>query len=403
VSSTPSSGIRRREAIWLFGACTSLLGSEALSLAFVVWIHELTGSAGMAGLAIVASRAPSILAPVSGLIVDRVRRSRLLIYVNLAQAAWVCAAMFVHSADHVWLLYIVLVGLNLGAGVESPAASALLSTVAGPDRLSRMTSLFRTCKEIARTIAPGLGVIVGQVMGMSALIVTDALTFLVCAICVWQLRVPEARPEAPKSALLRELVAGAGHILRTPLLRRIIGTIGIATLVFGVRQPVVIYAISHGIGGSPGLLGLTETVVNTGSITGGLWCVHAIDRVGSARLVRIGLALMAIGTLPVMLPHLAALLFGSFLIGVGASIAVVGDVTTVLRHTPSHLQGRTMAAADTVITAPRAISAGVGAAVLTFVPYYVVALAMAVVVGLCAASLTTTRLRTPSPEPSAST
>jgi farnesol dehydrogenase len=61
----------------------SLTGSSALWLALGIWVKSLTGSTAAAGMVIFAILAPPVLlAPVAGMLVDRVRRRPLLVIVN---------------------------------------------------------------------------------------------------------------------------------------------------------------------------------------------------------------------------------------------------------------------------------------------------------------------------------
>ena len=76
----------------------SLTGSSALWLALGIWVKSLTGSTAAAGMVIFAILAPPVLlAPVAGMLVDRVRRRPLLVTVNLANAAAVLLLLLVRS------------------------------------------------------------------------------------------------------------------------------------------------------------------------------------------------------------------------------------------------------------------------------------------------------------------
>jgi MFS family permease len=385
--------MRRRELLWIAGVGTSLFGSNALYIAFVVWIQQLTGSATLAGFAIVAYMAPAVLSPFLGLIVDRVRRSRLLIINDIVQAFWVCLAFSVHDAGQVWLLYLVLVGMRLGSGLESPAAGALLATLVPPERRSRANAIFRTCKDLSRTLAPTFGVLVSQTVGVRWLIAIDVATFAVSVLCLAYLRAADPKPEAPTGAPWHEVAAGIRHIVDTAVLRRIVGVLIVALLGLGMIDPLLIYALQHGLHVSAGYFGVAETVTNVGSILAGLLCVRWSDRVPPQRLVRLGLALFAIGLLPLLVPYLPAYLAGCFVMGMGAPIALIGFMTVVMNHTPNQLQGRVMAATDSAMTLPQAISAAAAAGLLALLPYQALLGAMAMIVSLCALALTDARPR----------
>jgi MFS family permease len=91
--------------IYLAGQSLSLLGDTALWLALAVWAKDLTGSSSAAGLVILCVMAPQLLSPLSGLLVDRVRRRPLLLIVNLVTAGVVL--LLLAAGDRVWMLYAV--------------------------------------------------------------------------------------------------------------------------------------------------------------------------------------------------------------------------------------------------------------------------------------------------------
>ena len=79
----------RDARIYLAGQILSVLGDNALWLAMGIWVKQRTGSNSAAGLVFFAFICGTCLAPLTGLLVDRVRRRPLLITANLASGALV--------------------------------------------------------------------------------------------------------------------------------------------------------------------------------------------------------------------------------------------------------------------------------------------------------------------------
>ena len=67
----------RDARVYLTGQVFSLFGDTALWLAMGIWVKTLTGSNAAAGLVFFFATAPVLLAPLTGLLVDRVRRRPL--------------------------------------------------------------------------------------------------------------------------------------------------------------------------------------------------------------------------------------------------------------------------------------------------------------------------------------
>jgi len=103
--------LKDRNARWYLGGQSfSLFGDVALWLAMGIWVKELTGSSGEAGLVFFFFGLAAVLSPVAGLVVDRVARRPLLIVANLAGCGTVLLLLGVHGRSQVWLIFAVAFG-----------------------------------------------------------------------------------------------------------------------------------------------------------------------------------------------------------------------------------------------------------------------------------------------------
>src|ERR1017187_3291575 len=68
---------RRNGRLYLTGLAVSVIGDNAMSLAAGIWVKSLTGSSSAAALVSVCVYAPSLAAPLAGVVADRVRRRRV--------------------------------------------------------------------------------------------------------------------------------------------------------------------------------------------------------------------------------------------------------------------------------------------------------------------------------------
>jgi predicted MFS family arabinose efflux permease len=88
----------------LAGESLSMFGDRAMFLVLGIWARSLTGSNAAAGLVFFAFGAPFLLAPLSGLLVDRVRRRPLMIVVDCAIGSVMFLLFLVHGRGDVWLI-----------------------------------------------------------------------------------------------------------------------------------------------------------------------------------------------------------------------------------------------------------------------------------------------------------
>ena len=84
-----------------------MFGDRAMLLVLGIWVKSLTGSSAAAGLVFFALAFPLLGAPLAGVVVDRVRRRRLMIVVDLFMGLAVLSLLFVHGEGQIWLIYTV--------------------------------------------------------------------------------------------------------------------------------------------------------------------------------------------------------------------------------------------------------------------------------------------------------
>jgi MFS family permease len=374
----------RDARLYLAGQGLSSLGDSALWLAMGIYVKILTGSSSAAGLTFFAFICGMLLAPVTGLLADRVRRRPLLMIVNLATAAGVCLLLLVHGPGLVWLIYLVMFGYGAANGLITSAQTALLAGLLPDDLLAEANSVLQLAGQGLRLISPLLGAGLLAVIGPAPVILLDAATFAAAAIAVSALRLREPRPGPAGSHWRAEVTAGIRHIGRTPDLRRLLVAGVIALLVFGFFETVPFTVIGQGLHRSPAFLGVLEAVMGAGALAGGGLAAWIIRRAGERMLVGMALLVSAGACLLLIPPSLAAVLAGMAVLGAAMVWVNVGALTLIQRRTPASLIGRVDAALTVAITVPQAASIALGAALVALVPYRVLLVAMAVVIGCSA-------------------
>jgi Na+/melibiose symporter-like transporter len=97
----------RNARLLLVGQSLSLFGDRAMYLALSVWMKTLTGSNAAAGLVFFVLAAPGLIAPVFGLVVDRMRKRPLMIATDVSIGLVLLSLLFVHGRGDVWIIYAV--------------------------------------------------------------------------------------------------------------------------------------------------------------------------------------------------------------------------------------------------------------------------------------------------------
>ena len=123
----------RNGRLYLIGLAASLIGNSAMTLVAGIWVKSLTGSSGQAGLVSALTYAPTLAAPVAGLVADRVDRRRWLVVVNVVSAATILSLLGVRSAGETWLIDVAMAIYGLEAVLLDPAENALFAEIFGDE------------------------------------------------------------------------------------------------------------------------------------------------------------------------------------------------------------------------------------------------------------------------------
>jgi MFS family permease len=367
----------RDARVFLAGQAVSTFGDSALWLATGVWIKSLTGSSAAAGLTFFFFSAPTLLAPVSGLVVDRVSRRQLLVAVNAFTGVAVLALLLVRGPGQVWLIYLVMAVYGLSYSTLGAAQSALLASIVPEELLADANGALRTVQATLGLVAPLTGAGLFALLGPHPLVLLDAATFAVPVLCALSLRVVEVSPRASAGRWRAELSAGVRHLVAIPALRQVTIAAVCAVLGYGFSETTIFAVVDQGLHQAPAFVGVMITLQGAGAVLGGLTAAMLVRRFGERALIATGLALIAVGALLEIPPSLASVVAGVLLFGLSLPWVIVGLTTLVQRMTASELQGRVYAAADALITTPQTISIAAGAALIGIAGYQVLLAAMA--------------------------
>jgi hypothetical protein len=224
----------------------------------------------------------------------------------------------------------------------------------------------------------------------------DAATFAVAIAALATIRVTESEPEpAEPGSFRREFTAGLRHLRQVPLLAQITMVTACAFSIIGLNETVIFAVIGQGLHRPPSFFGIYSGVQGAGSVAAGIALPVLLRRVGTARMIGLSLAWFALGCVAYLSYSPVLVMAGAFADGAGVVWLVAVTGTAIQRFTPPRLQGRAQAAWTMVVVTPQTVSIAAGAALISYLSYRVMLLAVIAVVGACAAAV----LIRPAPEP----
>ncbi|HEX5407484.1 MAG TPA: MFS transporter [Pseudonocardiaceae bacterium] len=366
----------RRFRRLLVGQVVSSVAVSALFLALGIWAKDLTHSNALAGCVFLALGVPTLLSPLAGHLIDRVRRRKpLLIITNAGLGAVVLTLLAVHGRPQLWLIYAVAAAAGLATDVLGSSRSALLKDMMSDDDLGPANALLQTLSQGTRLLSPLFGAGMYTLLGGHGLAIVVASLFGVASLALSAVHVTESEPEPHTGLRLRtELMAGFRHVRSVPLLSQLAVVGALAFGVVGLFETVGFAIVDQGLHRTPSFYGVIDTVQGVGAVAGGIVSARIMRRWGEGRTVGIGLAMIGIGAAAMIAPAMAPVLTGTVVLGFGVPLFVVGWSTGLQRYTPPRLQGRVNAAANLMLSGPQTASIGLGATLIAIVDYRILLL-----------------------------
>ena len=363
---------------YIAGTTISAVGDSALWLTLSIWVKVLTGSTSLAGLSIFMLTLGNLLSPLTGLLVDRVSRRRLLIVTDLATCAMVACLLAVRSKHELWLIFAVMFGYGVSGSLVSAAQTALVQTIVVEDLLADANSLTQTLTQGSRIVVPLICAGLFAAFGATPVILGDCVTFLVAVLLLSLLRVEETVLLPGAGHWLRRVAAGSEHLWRTAPLRLATVSCVLAVIAFGLSETVIYAVLSNGLHRSPPFLGVLTSGQGAGAIAAGLLGGPLNRRLGEHRMMLAGLVLAGVSFGCQAASNLTVVLAGLVLFGGSLSLLLVGMITLLQRQTPPAVLGRADAALNFLLTVPQTLAIALGAALVAVLDYRLLLLGMAV-------------------------
>ncbi|HMJ32437.1 MAG TPA: MFS transporter [Baekduia sp.] len=351
--------VLRRPGVAALGTAGLLseVGDWMLFIALPLYVLKLTGSPLLTATVFAIELVPTVVVgPLAGVVVDRLRRWRLMTAVAALQALCLLPLLAVDSAADLWLVYVVVVVESvLGTVVEPCRAVTAATLVPAADRMA-INQLMAIFSSVARLLGGPIGGLVLGVGGIDAVLLTDAATFAAAAaLFAVGGRGHTARPRRDAAApgprararLGDEWRDGLRVVARSPVLRRTIGVFACAGLAQGAFVVLFVLFVVRDLGGSESDVGILRGVQAVGALAGGALLGLAARRLEPARLVAVSLAAFGVLSLitwnapPVTTAF--ALYVGLFVAaGVPGLAAMTGLLTLVQSQCADAVRGRVM-------------------------------------------------------------
>ena len=337
-------------------------GEWFATVALLGLVLEMTGSAAAASLVLVLQTGGfAAVAPLAGVVADRVDRRLLLVAANVARAPLPLLFLLVGDPSTLWLLFATVAMLAAGAATFEPTSSASLPNLVDRARLPEANVLIGSAWGTMLAVGAAIGGLAAATLGREPVFVINALAFAASAWIIAGIRRPlqEARePGLVHPGFVDAARAALGFARR----RRLVSAFLLSKTTFGFGTGIVALLAVFGAevfdAGDAGI-GLLFAARGLGALTGPFAARALLGTDDRALLVGIGVSLVVLvacyGIFP-LAPAIgvaAVLVFGAHL-GGGAQWAL--SSLGLQRATPDGLRGRLFSFDYALVTLTIALS-----------------------------------------------
>ena len=323
---------------------TSLLGDALTWVGLALLAFELGGSHSAQILAFALTlrvTAFVLLAPLAGLLADRLNRKLILVTADVVRMVVIGLLPFV---TQVWQVYALMFTVNAFTAFFTPTFQATLPAVTTANELPAALSLSSATNELLGVLGPGIAGAVAAFLGARDIFFIDAATFLISGVLIFTLPArlrPAATPaETDQRVTVAAVLKGSrllwqNGIMRYALLLELVAAVSGALILVNtvglVRGHLHLSAVQYGWVMAAFGIGATAAALLVGALT---------KRVAHTTFVVVGAALTSLAVLPANHVGLWPLLGLWLLAGAGQNWVNLATQTLIAEQTAEEFQGR---------------------------------------------------------------
>jgi MFS family permease len=324
----------------------SLVGTWMQSVAQSWLIYRLTGSAALLGLIGFAGQIPVfVLAPLGGVIADRLNRHRVLIATQstMMVLAFMLAALTLGGVIREWHIFFLASLLGIANAFDIPARQAFLVETVSRDDILNAVALNSSMLNGARIVGPAVAGLVVAAFGEGWCFLLNAISYIAVIGALLIMHV-EAVPHAHAHASAWEsVVEGFSYSWNTKPVRALLLLLGLVSLMgmpYSVLMPIIASRVLHGGANAYGLL---MSASGVGALAGAALLTLRRHIRGLGRWVAISAVSFGISLIAFSFSHtlwLSALLLvpaGFFMM-----VEMAASNTLIQSMSPNRLRGRVM-------------------------------------------------------------
>jgi MFS family permease len=338
----------RNYRLFFSGQGVSLVGTWITRIATSWLVYRLTGSELLLGVVGFCGQIPTlVLAPFTGVLVDRWDRHRILVWTQALSMLQSLALAVLALAGIITVSEILVLQVAQGMinSFDTPARQAfVVEMIEDRADLPNAIALNSSMVNASRIVGPSIGGILIAAFGEGWCFMLDAISYVAVIASLLMMTVVRAEREPRTTRAVDELRAGwdyvtHSHPIRIALL--MLALVSIMGMPYTVLMPVIASAVLHG---GAHTLGFLMTASGTGALLGALYLASRSSVLGLGRVIAIATAVFGGGLCVFGLSHVLWLSLAILpFIGAGFMIQMASTNTVIQTIVEERLRGRVMA------------------------------------------------------------
>jgi DHA3 family macrolide efflux protein-like MFS transporter len=340
-------GIVVMRRVW-YAQVVSLFGDFlALFAVIAVVSFRMNGTASQLTGVQIAYMLPIVfVGPIAGVFVDRWPLKPTLISSDLIRAA---LALLLIPSTAVWHVYLVLAALSCVSAFFGPAQTVTIRSHVPVSGLMSANALMQIAFMSSRIVGPATAGFIVASFSPKVCYAIDVVSFLVSAGLIGSvaIRRPATLQAPPGSssnrihAIWNDMVAGMRFIIHHVAILFFVLAMAAGMFTIGCFAPLISIWVRDTLHASARLFGFVSGNVGAGLLVGTQIVRQLARRMTDTTLVLAGLAGIGAGVLLLgAVPHIAAALTATFIIGFAFAAVMVPAGTLIQRETPHDMLGR---------------------------------------------------------------
>jgi MFS family permease len=289
----------RNFRLFFSGQSISLIGTWMTRVATSWLVYSLTKSPLLLGIVGFAGQIPTfILAPLAGVIVDRMDRRTLLVWTQALAMVQSLVLAFLTLTHRITIPEILVLSIMQGFinAFDMPGRqSFMVKMVEDKTALSNAIAINSSMVNAARLIGPSIAGMLIAVSSEGWCFLVDGISYIAVIISLLMMRLSPSMEQRATTTMVVQLREGWAYVIQSAPIRTILLLFALISLMgwpYMVLMPVFAAQVLHG---GPHTLGFLMGAAGVGSLTSALALVLRRSVRGLTRVIPIASALFGAG------------------------------------------------------------------------------------------------------------